>query len=234
MLKMPEIVIEQEKELKQEALTITQQAQAIVIRDQVSYNHASSLLLEQIIPFRRRWEEYWSPLRKAAWDSHKAVMAKFNEGDEPAARAEQLVKASIRNWDMEQERIRCELQRKAQEEAERLAREERMQAAIAAEAAGATNEQVDEIFDAPVQVVAAPVEMTYQRASGISKSRDNWSAEVQDMKALVKAVAVGKVSYEYLLPNQTALNARAKADKSTMNIPGVVARNVPVIAGRTK
>ena len=36
-----ETVIEQEKELKQEALTITQQAQAIVIRDQVSYNHAS-------------------------------------------------------------------------------------------------------------------------------------------------------------------------------------------------
>src|ERR1017187_5584389 len=224
----------QEENLKQESLTIVERAQSIVIRDQPSYNQASALLLEQIIPFRRRWDEYWSPLRKAAWDAHKAVMAKFSEGDAPAEQAEQIVKSAIRIWDSEQQRIQEQLQRKAQEEAERLAREERMNAAIAAEAAGATNEQVDEIFDAPVQVVAAPVQPTYQRAAGISAPRANWSAEVTDMKALVKAVAAGKVSYEYLLPNQTALNARAKADKSTMNIPGVVARNVPVIAGRTK
>src|ERR1017187_3128854 len=210
----------QEENLKQESLTIVERAQSIVIRDQPSYNQASALLLEQIIPFRRRWDEYWSPLRKAAWDAHKAVMAKFSEGDAPAEQAERIVKSAIRIWDSEQQRIQEQLQRKAQEEAERLAREERMNAAIAAEAAGATNEQVDEIFDAPVQVVAAPVEMTYQRAAGISQPRDNWKCKITDIKKLCLAVAKGLISAEYVLPNETALNTRARADKSTLNIPG--------------
>jgi hypothetical protein len=226
--------IDQEQELKQEALTVTQKAALVKITDQPSYDSASALLLEQIIPFRKRWAEYWNPLKKAAYDSWKAITAKFEEGDAPAAQAERVVKAAIVAWDMEQERIRQEAQRKAQEEAERLAKEEQLKAAIAAEQAGASKEQVDDIFSAPVAVVAAPVAPTYQRAAGISKMRENWSAEVTDIAKLVKAVAAGKVSYEYILPNQVALNARAKADKSTMNIPGVIARNIPVIAGRVK
>lgn len=226
--------IEQEQELKQEALTVTQKAALVRITDQPSYNQATVLLLETIIPFRKRWAEYWNPLKKAAHDSWKGITAKFEEGDAPAAQAEKIVKSAIVAWDSEQERIRQEQQRKAQEEAEREAKEKQMAAAIAAEQSGATKEEVDDIFDAPVAVVAAPVAPTYQRAAGISKMRDNWSAEVTDLSKLVKAVAAGKVSYEYLLPNQVALNARAKADKSTMNIPGVVARNVPVIAGRVK
>ena len=224
----------QEENLKQEALTVTQKAALVKITDQPSYNSASALLLEQIIPFRKRWAEYWNPLKTAAWEAHKAIMAKFNEGDAPAEQAERIVKAAIRDWDVEQQRIQERLQREAQEAAEKAAQEEKLAAAIAAEKSGASKEEVDDIFTAPVAVVAAPVAPTYQRAAGISKMRDNWSAELVDMKALVKAVAAGKVSYEYLLPNQVALNARAKADKSTMNIPGVVARNVPVIAGRVK
>jgi hypothetical protein len=196
--------------------------------------------LERILPFRKKWEAYWhgtdavpGPI-KLAYRSYKALLEKFNDGDKPAEEAERVVKASIRNWDQEQERLRQAAQRKAQEEAGRLAKEEQLKAAIAAEQSGASKEEVDDIFSAPVAVVAAPVAPTYQRAAGISKMRDNWSAEVTDITKLVKAVAAGKVSYEYILPNQVALNARAKADKSTMQIPGVVARNVPVIAGRVK
>ena len=226
--------IEQEQELKQEALTVTQKAALVKITDQPSYDIASALLLEQIIPFRKRWTEYWEPLREAAYGSYKAILGKINEGLDPLERAEKQVKSAIATWDTEQRRIESERQRKAQEEAERVAREEKLAAAIVAEQAGASKEEVQDTFDAPVAVVAAPVAPTYTRAAGISKPRDNWSAEVQNFAKLVKAVAAGKVSYKYLLPNQTALNARAKADKSTMNIPGVIARNIPVIAGRAK
>ena len=223
-----------EQELKQEALTVVQQAAMVRIVDQNSYNLAAALLTEQIIPFRKRWKEYWETLRKPAYAAYQAILDKFNEGDRPAENAEKQVKLAILGWDLEQDRIRQELQRKAQEEAERKEQEERLAAAVIAEESGATEEQVEEIVSAPVVVVAASVEPTYQRAAGISKARDNWKAKVTDMKKLCAAVAKGLVPADYVLPNESALNARAKADKNTLNIPGVVPYNDPIISGRAK
>src|ERR1035438_129284 len=98
---MPE-VIEQEQELKQEALTVVQQAAIVKIADQPSYNQASSLLLEQIIPFRKKWTAYWhgsddkpGPI-KNAYRTYKSLLEKFNEGDAPAEQAERQVKNAIR------------------------------------------------------------------------------------------------------------------------------------------
>ena len=51
--------------------------------------------------------------------------------------------------------------------------------------------------------------------------RANWSFEVTDKMALVKAVAAGTVSHEAVEPNETYLRKRAQADKSTCQIPGV-------------
>ena len=223
-----------EQELKQEALTVVQQAAMVRIVDQNSYNLAAALLTEQIIPFRKRWKEYWETLRKPAYAAYQAILDKFNEGDRPAENAEKQVKLAILGWDLEQDRIRQELQRKAQEEAERKEQEERLAAAVIAEESGATEEQVEEIVSAPVVVVAASVEPTYQRAAGISKARDNWKAKVTDMKKLCAAVAKGLVPADYVLPNESALNDRAMADKNTLNIPGVVPYNDPIISGRAK
>lgn len=229
---MPE-VIEQEKELKQEALTVVQHSQSIVIVDQLTYNEASSLLLDRIIPFRKKWDEYWAPLRKAAWDAHKAIMQKFNDGDAPAEQAERIVKGKLRIWDEQQRKIEEESQRKAQEAAEALEREERLKAAVVAEQSGATEEEVTDIMETASVVVAVPVAPVYQRAVGVSV-RENWKAYVMDIKKLCLAVAKGQVSPEYVLPNMTALNARAKADKQTMSIPGCIAKNEPIVAGRVK
>jgi hypothetical protein len=223
----------QENVLKQEALTVTEQAAAIVIVDQATYDRAAALVLKQIIPWRRKWAEYWDPLKKTSWDAHKAIVTKFNEGDEPAAAAEAALKLKLRAWDDEQETIRQQQQREAQEAAERKEQEDRLAVAVAAETSGATKEEVADIIDAPVQAVAQPVAPTYSRAAGLS-TRDNWKCVVTDMKKLCAAVAKGQVSVEYVMPNFTALNARARADKKTMNIPGCVSRNEGTMSGRTK
>jgi hypothetical protein len=229
-----ETVIEQEKELKQEALTVTQKAALVKITDQTSYDSAAALLLEQVIPFRKRWTEYWSPLKKAAYDSWQAINAKFNEGDKPMEAAERQIKGAIREWDEQKERERAELQRKAQEEAERREQEQRLNAAVVAEQAGATEEEIEQIVSTPAPVVAAPVAPTYERASGISKPRANWKCVITDLKKLCAAIGKGQVPTNYVTPNETALNARARADEATMQIPGCIAKNFPVIAGRIK
>ena len=225
---MPEIA---EQELKQEGLAIVHLAQAVTIKDQDSYDEACRLLQEQIVPFRRRWKEYWENIRKPAYAAYQAILAKIREGDEPAERAEIFIKAQIRKWDDEQTRIEQERQRQAQIEAEKVADEERLQAAIYAKDAGASQAEVEAIVSAPMAVVAAPVVPSYQRAAGVSK-RENWKAQVNDLWALVKAAAKDKGLLPYLLPNETALNARARAEKSTLNIPGVLAYNEPVVSAR--
>ena len=229
-----EVTQQQEIELKQQALTVIERSKLVKITSQETYNDAAKLLLEEIKPFRKRWAEFWDEIKKPLRQTLNAVQDKFNAADKPLEAAEAHIKNEIRRYDAEQERIRQEAQREAQLEAERKAEEERLAAAVMAEQAGASEEQIEEIASAPVMVVAPPVEPTYQRAAGISKARDNWKAKVTDMKKLCLAVAKGVVPAEYVLPNESALNARAKADKGTLNIPGVVPYNDPIIAGRAK
>lgn len=224
-------VVEQEKELKEQALTIVQRATLVKITDQASYDDASKLLLEEIVPFRKRWQEYWSPVKASAWNAYKAIMGKISEMDEPAERAERAVKAEIKRWDEAQDKIRQEAQRRAQEEAEKEAAEERLRAAIVAEEAGASDAEVKAIVDSPIAVVADPVAPTYERARGLSK-REHWIAVVTNFYDLVKAASKDKSLLPYLQVNQSALNKRASADKSTLNIPGVIAKDDAIISAR--
>lgn len=234
---MPDTLTTNEETIKQEALTIVDQAKIITITDQPSYDYACSLLTDQIKPFRRRWKEFWYGADNGpvplAYRAYKSVLDKFNKGDEPLETAEKQVKSAILKWDDQQERIRQELQRKAEEEARKAEEEERLRVATLAEDSGATDEEVDAIVDAPVMVVAPPVAPTYQKAAGIS-TRENWKARVTDVKKLCAAIAKGTVPVTYVMPNDSVLNARAKADKSTLNIPGVVAYNDPIVSGRTR
>lgn len=230
---MPDTLTTTEQEIKQEALTVVEQAKIVKITDQESYDYACSLLLEQIKPFRKRWLEYWAAVKNPAWAAYQAIQKKFTEGDKPLEDAERQVKQEINRWDQEQERIRQELQRKAEEDARRAEEEERLRLATMAEESGATAEEVNAIVDTPVTAVAPPVQPTYQKASGIGV-RDNYKARVIDMKKLCAAIAKGTVPATYVLPNEQALNARAKADKMTLNIPGVQPYNEPVISGRNR
>ena len=230
---MPDTLTTNEQEIKQEALTIVEQSKLIKITDQPSYDNACSLLLDQIKPFRKRWAEYWDEVKKPAYAAYKAILDKFNEGDKPLENAERQVKAEIVKWDAEQERIRQELQRKAEEEARKAEEEERLRVATLAEESGATDEEVNAIVNAPITAVAPPVEPTYFKVSGVS-TRENWKARVVDIKKLCAAVAKGQVPPTYVLANDSVLNARAKADKGTLNIPGVVAYNDPIVSGRSR
>lgn len=226
------VIESQETELQHEALTIVETARAIIIHDQESYDDASKLLLEVIMPFRKRWLSYWSPLRETAYGSYKKILDKFNEGDKPAEAAERHVKAAIRDWDAEQVRIQQERQRAAQRKAEEEEMARRLQESVMAEEAGAV-EEAEAIMSAPSTAVAAPVEPTYRRAAGVS-NRENYKCRVEDLKALCKAIGKGEVPVTYVEPNMSALNARAKADKLTMQIPGCKAYNDPIIAGRSR
>jgi hypothetical protein len=226
-----------ESTLRTELATVQTQA-ALTITDQTSYDKAA-LILTNIKTWRKKWKEYWYgpdektgsvPLAYASW---KSLVSKFSEADKPAEAVENTVKQSILTWDQEQTRLAQERQRIADEEARKKEADQRAAQSVEMELAGADDDEISAMIEAPSTAVAAPVAPTYQKAAGISK-RSNWKARVTDLKALAKAVAAGKVPVDYILPNQAKLDARAKADQSTMCVPGVVAYDDPSITGRVK
>src|SRR5580698_496248 len=94
-----------EQQIKSEALSLVQRVSLVRIVDQESYNIATDLLLNEIKPFRKKWEEYWSGIKGPAYQAYQAILAKFNEGDKPLAAMELAVKNEIRRFDDEQQRI---------------------------------------------------------------------------------------------------------------------------------
>src|SRR6266436_1218574 len=222
---------ETEIALRQDLTTITAGIGGIEITSQETYDRVALFLVKTVQPFRKRWADYWAEPKRLAWEAHKAIVAKFNEGDEKAEQLEKAIKLEIRKWDDFQEKLRQERQRAEQRALEeREARDRAAQAAFAEEE-GAPPAEIEAIVSAPSIAVAEPVAETYQKVTGISK-RENWKARVTDLKKLAAAVAKGQVPANYILPNEQVLNARAKADKQTMSVPGVVPYNDFVISAR--
>lgn len=222
---------EVEQQLRTELATV-EKAMGLKVVDQSTYDHATNTLIE-IKSWRKRWADYWAPKKDSAHKTWKMLCSAFNDGDAPAERAELAIKRELLRFDNEQRRLQEERQREAQRKAEADEEARRAQAAFEMEEAGIDDAEIAEVVYAPITAVAAPVEPTYQKAQGVSR-RENWKARVVDLKKLCKAIGAGKVPMDYVEPNMTALNARAKADKSTLDLPGVEAYDDPVIAGRSR
>jgi hypothetical protein len=211
-------------ELEQKALTLPQQAKQITIGDQQTYDHAIEFL-KGVAAMRKQIVDHHAPLKKKAHEAHKAICDAETELLKPVTEAEQTAKRAIATWDAEQRRLAAETERKQREELERIAAEEIEAAAVEAEAQGASASEVAAIIEQPLIVPEIRIEPTFQRASGVATTT-TWRAEVVNMRELCRAIADGKLSTEYVLPNTTALNARARAEKQTLSIPGV--RAVPM------
>jgi hypothetical protein len=159
----------------------------------------------------------------------KRVMDLFRKPTEFLERAETTIKRACLAWDGEQDRIRraaeAEAARKADEERRRLQEEARRQ-----EAAGNV-ETAHAIAEAAQFVAPVPVAPAAPKIAGES-TREVWRAEVEDIVALAKAVADGRVSPENLLPNMPVLNGQARSLKASLAIPGVKAVCERVLAAR--
>lgn len=153
-------------------------------------------------------------------DTKKQIMDFFRLPLQYLLDAENIIKRGMLAYQGEQERLRraeeARLRDLAEKERQRLER----QAAKAdeqgkAEKAEDLREQAESL---PVPVVAhsAP------QVAGIS-TRENWSAEVTDMRALLQGVIDGKVPEVAVIADMKVLNAQARALKSAMNYPGVKA-----------
>lgn len=200
-------------------------------------------------------KEKFKPAKDAAFAAHKKVCALEAEIIGPYEEAQSFLKNKIISWDREQKRLEEERAAQARREAEELARQEnerlkkeaeerdrkekeekaalaeRLKAAGFEEEAKEIEEIVEKPFEEPAQVpviIPPPVEKL-ERVSGIA-IRTKYVAKVVDFKALIQAVAEGKLPSIALLPNQKFLDEQANSFKKEFRMDGCVAEEIATAA----
>jgi hypothetical protein len=173
----------------------------------------------------------FDPIIQAAHQTHKEALAQKKRICDPLLGAEELLKCGMKNFLRLQEKLRREEEERQRAEAERYAAEQREREIEAAEAAGASVEEIEVLAEAPLErrpVVVAP---QVRPVSGISM-REAWKAEVTDLPALIKYVASRPEFANLLTPNMPAINALARSMRSAMTVPGIKVWNESNIAAR--
>lgn len=206
--------------LKTEATGMVAWAGELVVATKQDADGAM-LRLAEIKGLRKRWTDYWTPLKTAANATWKAIVAKEKEGTDVVDRAEATVKQKVLSW-QSAERVKAEAeQRRLQAIADEQARRERER--LEKEAAKLkTPEKRAERMEAAAAVVAPVVTIAPQVAEAASTStRSTWKAEVSDMAALIAAAVPGSVAASLLAFDQKAGDAFARATKGRTPVAGV-------------
>lgn len=226
-------------ELTETSKSILESAVGMVV-DSPTMLEIASEDLKNVVTLEKAVEAQRTSITKPLNDALKAVNALFKAPAEYLGQAKADLKRAILTYTAEQERLaaaaRREAEKKAQAERDRLAAEAAKQAEEAKAAAAAgdhetaaaleetaeSNAQLAEVLTFTPAVIEAP------KVSGIS-GQTRYSAKVEDLLALVKAVAAGNAPIEAIAADEKFLNAQARAYKKVGQLyPGVT-----VVAERT-
>lgn len=202
-------------------------AAAAAIVDSNSFE-AAALLYQDVKARIKRVGQVLDPFVKRSYDEWKKDVADRQKYLDPLEKAEATLKPAIAKYQADQEKKRQEEQR-ALEEANRKAAEDAQIAEAEAAAAAGNKDQAESILSAPVVVAPVVAPPSVPKVKGLG-FRDNWNAQIVDIKALLKAVLEGKVPYAAIKADESWLNAQAKQLKAEMNYPGVkvLKNNIPV------
>lgn len=231
--------------LAQHATTLAAEVEALTVTDATSFELAGEMV-KSIVAYIKRVGDVLDPICAATDAAHTTAVRQRNVLLKPAKDAKRLLGDRMATWEQEQANIRREADEAVRRERERreaearaaaaaeqrrlreAAETRRLEEAVALEAKGDVA-GAERLIDAPVivptvapaRVVMPPVRPTLPpRVEGIS-FRDVWSAEVDDLTALVRAVAEGTVPITLVLANEPELNRMARTLKTQMQVPGV-------------
>jgi hypothetical protein len=229
--------------IQAETALIVAEGTAIQIKDQETYNAATSFLTEKLNPRIKAIDEFFDANIASAHALHKSLLEQKRVVSTPVAELKKKFNTAIIHWDDAREAERLEAQRRADEEQRKQDEEARLQTAVEVEALGGSEEELAQVLATPAITTAPVVAPTYQKASGVA-TKVSWRAEIKgeadgttfekSMRALCLAIGKGEQPVQYVEPNLTALNQIARAQTTAMNIPGVKAVSNKSVASKSR
>lgn len=214
-----------------EGITLAAEIKELAVLDQDSFSLAGAYLLA-VKEYRKKVAEIMDPVIKAAHQLHKTAMDQKKRLEEPALKAEGVLKGRMATYEAECRRRSLEAEDAARQEQARRSEEAQLQAALQAEANG-DGLGAQAILEAPPPILfTPPPQVETPRAEGIS-FRDRYFVEVEDLRALAGAVAAGTVPVEAVLPNLVWLNGMARQLREQCRIPGVRIKRERIAVART-
>lgn len=209
--------------IEKESNKVLGHAKTLDIKSQEDYDKAAQFI-KAVKLLQKKVNETFGPIVSKAYAAWKEAKAQEKKHLDPLVEAEQIVKRASIGWYEEQERIRQDKERKEREAAD--AAEKKRKKELKSQAKGweekGNTEKAEERRAAAEQVHVAPrpVLDTAQKAVGQS-IKENWKADVTDLRSLVKAVADGRAPLNFLTPDMTVINRQAKATKDSMKFDGI-------------
>ena len=200
-----------ESDVKQEALTVEQQAEAVQIATNADFENAATIL-KSIKNSKQKFIDFFAPAKAATNAAHKAVVANEKACITPCDKAESIIKRKMLTYSqkIEAERRAAEeaARKKAQEESDRLlaeaAKAEKSGDSMAATVNMAMAEQVSGI---------SPTVHTTIPKSGVS-TKKIWEVQITDEKAIptyVNGICIRPVD-ERAIMQLHRLNPNVKID----------------------
>jgi len=192
--------METQLELQKEINALVQSE--IEVIDQPSFALANGLI-SRLQAQKKKVVEFFADPKKKAADAHKAIVNAEKAMLTPVETRINALKCATTRWyAAEQQRIAAE-EEKARKEAESMA-------ALAAEAEESGDSETAQ--EAIIAATLAQATVSVMPKSKGTAMRELWSAVVVDPSLVPR---------EYLIVNQKALDALARATKGSVTIPGV-------------
>lgn len=209
------------QEITEKALTVPEQANALIITTPEQYQAAADMLLN-IKAIQKEIDATFDPIVKKAHEAHKEAVAQKKKVETPLKEAEAIIKPKMVKYDTEQEAIRRAEEERLRAIALKEEEDRRIAEAAAAEAEG-NHDEAEAIVSEPVYVAPVMVQKTTPQVSGV-QYRETWTFEVVD---------INKVPREYLKLDDVRIGGVVRSMKGATNIPGIRAYAVKsVAAGR--
>lgn len=149
-----ELEVFETEDLKKEIDPVVSDANAIVVNSAESYEFAINFL-KSVKAAQAKVQEFFSPIKKAAYDTWKKTTAGESQMLTPLEEAERAVKKKAAEYQTAENKSRIEDQRKLQAEADEQARKDRER--LEKEAAKLKTPERRESRMAEAAAVAAPV-----------------------------------------------------------------------------
>lgn len=206
------------------------QAAGLVVVDDPSFEHAGTVR-SALKGAKNAAEERFERLKKPLNALTAEIRGMERDVVGPIDAATQALDGKTVAYRQEQRRLADEKRRADEAAARKIEEDRRLQEAAAAVANGTPEAEALTIMDEPLMPVLAPAAPVVPRIAGQAYV-ELWSAEVTDLRALIRHVAAHIENSNFLLPNMTALNQMAKASKAGLTLPGVKAVMKPQVRGR--